>query len=51
MAIGVGEVADLIDLCCARHKSIHALGSYVELPDLEAGFARLPANLLSGYST
>jgi DNA replication protein DnaC len=28
-----------------------AVGSYVELPDLEAGFARLPANLLSGYST
>jgi DNA replication protein DnaC len=28
-----------------------AVGSYVELPDLEAGFARLPADLLSGYST
>ncbi len=28
-----------------------AVGSYVELPDFEAGFPRLPADLSSGYST
>src|SRR5271166_2830491 len=27
------------------------VGSYVELPDFDAGFAWLPLDLLSGYST
>ena len=59
----LGELASLDSDSALRRRLRHyaaptlliidscAVGSYVELPDLEAGFARLPADLLSGYST